>query len=189
MSHIEIRLAETADIPALRAMQERSLRVLGQAYYTATQIERFIARFGTMEDHLVTDRTYLIAEMDGEMLGSAGWTTRMPGYARNSPDAHLYADRGRVTVRSVFVEPLVARQGIGKRLMLAVENAMGGEGFDTAELGATDSGLPFYQAIGYHCLRVLQIDLDDGITFRATVMKKRLAPANSDPTHPREMVA
>lgn len=188
MSHIEIRLAETADLPALRAMQERSLRVLGQPYYTATQIEHFISRVGTMDEYLVTDRTYLVAEMDGELLGSGGWTTRMPGYARNSADAHLYADRSRVTVRSVFVEPLIARQGVGRRIMNAVENGIRGEGFHKVELGATDSGLSFYQAIGYHGLRGLQVDLGDGVNFRITVMQKFLA-ANMDPTSYRNLVA
>ncbi len=188
MSLIDIRLAETADIPALRALQARSLRVLGQAYYTATQIEHFIARVGTMDDYLVTDRTYLVAEMDGELMGCGGWTTRLPGYARNSPDAHLYADRGRVTVRSVFTEPLVARQGVGRRVMNAVENAIRGEGFHVAELGATDSGLPFYQAIGYHGLRGLQVELGNDVNFRITVMQKYLA-ANLDPTSYRNLVA
>jgi GNAT superfamily N-acetyltransferase len=189
MSHIEIRLAETADIPALRAMQERSLRVLGRGYYTATQIEQFVSRFGTMDDYLVTDRTYLLAEMDGEILGCAGWTTRMPGYARYTPEAHLYAARERATVRSVFVEPLMARQGIGRRIMSAAENAVRGEGFQRVELGATESGLNFYQAIGYQPQRVMQIGLDSGATFRITVMNKSLAPANSDPTRSGQLVA
>lgn len=189
MSHIDIRLAEPSDLGALRALQERSLRVLGQPYYTATQIETFISRVGTMDDYLVADRTYLVAEMDGELLGCAGWTTRMPGYARNTPDAHLYANRRKATVRSVFVEPLVARQGVGRRIMNAVENAVRGDGFPSVELGATDSGLSFYQAIGYQPLRMLQVGLGDGISFRITVMNKSLAPANSGPTRSGQLVA
>lgn len=189
MSHIEIRLAGTGDIPALRAMQERSLRVLGRGFYSATQIEEFIARFGTMDDYLVADRTYLVAEVSGEIVGSAGWTTRMPGYARYTPDANLYAARGRATIRSVFVEPLLARQGIGRRIMNAAENAVRGDGFHSVELGATESGLAFYKATGYEPQRVLQIGLGDGATFRITVMNKRLSPANSDPRQPDGLVA
>lgn len=189
MSHIDIRLAESSDIPALRAMQERSLRVLGRGFYSATQIETFITRFGTMDDYLVADRTYLVAEMEGEILGSAGWTTRMPGYARYTPDADLYAAQRRATIRSVFVEPLVARQGIGRRIMAAAENAVRGKGLDVVELGATECGLAFYRAIGYQPQRTLQIGLGEGATFRITVMDKRLAAANSDPKRPDELVA
>ena len=189
MSHIDIRLAENNDIPALRAMQERSLRVLGRGFYSATQVERFIQRFGTMDDYLVADRTYLVAELSGEIVGSAGWTTRMPGYARYTPDANLYAMSRRATIRSVFVEPLLARQGIGRRVMSAAENAVRGEGFQSVELGSTECGLSFYEAIGYRPQRPLQIGLGHGATFRITVMNKRLAPANSDPRHPDGLVA
>lgn len=189
MSHIHIRLAESSDIPALRAMQERSLRVLGRGFYSATQIEDFITRFGTMDDYLVADRTYLVAEVSGEIVGSAGWTTRMPGYARYTPDANLYAMSRRATIRSVFVEPLLARQGIGRRIMSAAENAVRGEGFRSVELGSTECGLAFYKTIGYEPLRPLQIELGPSLTFRITVMKKSLAAANSVPGRPSDLVA
>lgn len=181
MSHIEIRLAEPSDLPGLRALQERSMRVLGQGHYTATQIEAFISRVGTMDAYLVTDRTYLVAECDGEMVGCGGWTTRMPGYARTLPDAHLYANRDRATIRSIFVEPLVARRGVGRRVMNAVEDRLRGEGFASVELGATVSGDAFYRAIGYRPLREMRIDLGNDVDFGLTVMSKSLAPANGAP--------
>lgn len=177
MSPIEIRLAERSDLPRLRALQERSMRVLGRGYYTAIQIETFIGRIGTMDEYLLADRTYMVAERDGEMVGCGGWTTRMPGYARTLPDAHLYANRSRATIRSIFVEPLLARQGVGRRVMAAVENALRGEGFALAELGATVSGFAFYRSIGYRPLREMTIDLGDGVDFGLTVMSKSLAPA------------
>ncbi|MBL9034105.1 MAG: GNAT family N-acetyltransferase [Rhodospirillaceae bacterium] len=175
MSHIEIRLAERSDLQALRALQARSIRVLGHGYYTAIQIETFISRVGTMDDYLVADRTYLLATCDGEMVGCGGWTTRMPGYARNLPDAHRYANRDRATVRSVFVEPLAARRGIGRRIMNAVEDRLRGEGFATVELGATVSGHAFYRTLGYQPLREMRIDLGGGVSFALTVMSKTLA--------------
>lgn len=179
MSHIEIRRAERCDLPDLRALQERSIRVLGQGYYTATQIETFISRVGTMDEYLVADRTYLVAERDGEIVGCGGWTTRMPSYARTLPDAHLYANRDRATVRSVFVEPLAARQGVGRRIMNAVEDRLRRVGFATVELGATVSGNAFYRALGYQPLREMRINFGGGVDFALTVMSKHLAPANA----------
>jgi GNAT superfamily N-acetyltransferase len=134
--------AEVTGIPALRAMQERSMRVLGRHYYTATQIEAFIARIGTMDDYLVHDRTYLLAAIEREIVGSGGWNTRLPGYARHIKDEQQPHDPARTTIRSVFVEPLVARHGVGRSIMDAVENAMRAEGFRTAELAPPTAASP-----------------------------------------------
>jgi len=189
MSQLEIRLAARSDLPALRDMQERSLRILGCHSYTATQIEAFIARIGTMDDYLVDDRTYLVAQRDDDILGCGGWTTRLPGYARHARNETQPTDAGRATVRSIFVEPLAARQGIGRQVMKAVEDAMRGEGFRIAELGATDCGLGFYRHIGFRPVTEFSVDLGDGIDMHFTRMQKTLAPANSDAAAPRSLTA
>ncbi len=180
MSQVEIRLAMGADLPALRDLQERSLRVLGRQRYTATQLEAFITRIGTMDDYLVSDRTYLLAEMAGEILGCGGWTTRLPSYARHAQDKVHVPESSRATVRSVFVEPLAARRGIGRRIMAAVEDALRREGFQTAELGATENGCAFYRSVGYQAVGPFQVELGKGITMPFTRMRKVLVPANSD---------
>ena len=103
MGQLEIRIAMRGDIPALRDLQQRSLRVLGRHHYTVTQIEAFIARIGTMDDYLVGDRTYLVAQLDGEMLGCGAWTRRLPGYVSYAQgDVHAL-DPSRATVRSVII--------------------------------------------------------------------------------------
>jgi GNAT superfamily N-acetyltransferase len=189
MSHIEIRLALDADIPALRDLQERSLRVLGRRSYTATQIEAFIARIGTMDDYLVSDRTYLVAELDGGIVGCGGWTTRLPGYARHAQGEAHASDARRATVRSIFVEPLAVRQGIGRRIMGAVEGMLRGKGFHTAELGATENGCAFYRSVGYQALEPFHVDVAEGISIRFIRMRKALLRANSDEPGPALMSA
>jgi GNAT superfamily N-acetyltransferase len=189
MTQLDIRLADSTDISALRAMQERSMRVLGRHHYTATQIEAFIARIGTMDEYLVHDRTYLLAAIEGELVGSGGWTTRLPGYARHIEGEPQPCDPARAIIRSVFVEPLVARHGVGRSMMAAVENAMRAEGFSTAELGATDSGLAFYRRLGYRPLARSQVTVGDGITLGLTRMRKPLAAANEDTQAPASLSA
>lgn len=191
MSELTIRRAEPADLPQLRALQERSLRQLGRGHYGTAQIEAFIARVGTMDDYLVADRTYLLAETEGSLVGCGGWTTRLPGYARRA--VHPAADAARPgfsTVRSIFVEPLAARGGVGRRIMAAVESSVTGLGFHTAELGATENARTFYERVGYRPLGVLEVDLGDGIAIRFTRMRKSLAPAAAnDGAAPRPAVA
>jgi GNAT superfamily N-acetyltransferase len=189
MSQLEIRPAARSDLPALRDMQERSLRVLGRGAYSAIQIEAFIARIGTMDDYLIQDCTYLVAQLEGEILGCGGWTTRLPGYARHARNEMQPVDPGRATIRSIFVEPLAARQGIGRQVMNAVENAMRGEGFRSAELGATDCGLGFYRRLGFRPVKEFTVGLGDGIDMHFTRMQKVLAPANSDAAALRSLTA
>ena len=189
MSQVEIRRAVSADIPALRQLQERSLRMLGRGHYTTKQIEAFIARIGTMDDYLVSDRTYLVVELEDVILGCGGWTTRLPGYARCAQGEVHAAEPSRATIRSVFVEPLVARQGIGRRIMGAVETALCAAGFRAAELGATENGIDFYRNLGYRPLSVFDVDVGDGISLRLTRMRKALAPANSDGSIPSSLSA
>jgi GNAT superfamily N-acetyltransferase len=189
MSQIEIRMAMRGDIPALRELQERSLRVLGRRHYTATQIEAFIARIGTMDDYLVSDRTYLVAQIGDEILGCGGWTTRLPGYASHTQGKVHATDPTRATVRSVFVEPLAAGQGVGRRIMGAVENFMRSEGIRVAELGSTKNGRAFYGSLGYRPLGPFHVDIGDGITMHLIRMSKPLVPANSDEPSPASMTA
>jgi GNAT superfamily N-acetyltransferase len=189
MSQVEIRMAMRGDIPALRELQERSLRVLGHRHYTVTQIEAFIARIGTMDDYLVTDRTYLVAQLDGEMIGCGGWTTRLPGYASHAQGEVHALDPTRATVRSVFVEPPAAGQGIGRRIMGAVENLMRAEGIRVAELGSTANGLAFYSGLGYRPLSTFHVDVGDGVNMRLIRMSKPLVSANSDEAGPSSMTA
>lgn len=189
MSQVEIRMAMRGDIPVLRELQERSLRVLGRRHYTVGQIDAFIARVGTMDDYLVSDRTYLVAQLDGEILGCGGWTTRLPGYASHAHGEIHALDSNRATVRSVFVEPLAAGQGIGRRIMGAVENFMRAEGIRVAELGSTENGRTFYGNLGYRSLGAFDVDIGDGISMRLIRMNKLLVPANSDESGPASMTA
>ena len=189
MGQLEIRIAMRGDIPALRDLQQRSLRVLGRHHYTVTQIEAFIARIGTMDDYLVGDRTYLVAQLDGEMLGCGGWTRRLPGYVSYAQaDVHAL-DPSRATVRSVFVEPLAAGQGIGRRIMSGVESFMRMEGVRVAELGSTENGVAFYRSLGYRQLNAFQVDIGEGISMRLIRMSKPLATTNFDEPGPASMTA
>lgn len=189
MSQVEIRMAMRGDIPALRELQERSLRVLGRRHYTATQIEAFISRIGTMDDYLVSDRTYLVAQLDGEILGCGGWTMRLPGYASHAHGEVHAPDPTRATVRSVFVEPLAAGKGLGRRIMGAVENFMHAEGIRVAELGSTENGCAFYHSLGYRQLNAFHVDIGDDSSMRLIRMSKLLAPANFDESSRASMSA
>ena len=106
-----IRLANPADIPAMRAMQERSMRVIGGDFYNPDEIANFLALCGTMDDAVVEEGHYFVAEDHrGTILGSGGWSRSRPHYANSAAGSE--AGTAKPTVRSVFVDPAATRRGI-----------------------------------------------------------------------------
>jgi GNAT superfamily N-acetyltransferase len=173
-----IRLAQPAELDVILGMHRRSMRVLGAGYYATEVIEAALARMGTLDPGLIEDGTYLVAEADGALAGSAGWSLRPSNYAKLMREA-LAPLPGRVgLVRSVFVEPRMARRGIARALMKAAEARLAQAGVDTAELMATLSGVPFYASLGYERLSDHALEVGDGLAFGARRMA-RMLPALS----------
>ena len=125
-----VRHARQADIPAIRTMQKRSMLILGGGFYTSNELTNFLALCGTMDDAVVEEGHYFVAEDDrGAILGSGGWSRARPSYAKAAADCEAVA--GSPTVRSVFVDPAATRRGIASAIMLRTER-------DAVEHGVED---------------------------------------------------
>lgn len=169
---ITIRTAGAADIPSIRALQERSMRELGGRHYTADELIQFIARFGTMDFGVVDEGHFFIAmDAGGTPAGTGGWSRRPPGY-QGGRGAGEPADAA--TVRGVFVDPAAARRGIGSALMRHIEGDAAAHGVTTLKLTATLSGEALYAALGYREVRRRAIDLSGGRSFGCVDMEKPL---------------
>jgi ribosomal protein S18 acetylase RimI-like enzyme len=170
---IEIRAAQAADIPAIRAMQERSMRVLGGKHYAPDSIAAFVEQFGTMDFAVVGEGHFLVAtDQHGGLLGSGGWSRLAPGYQRGSGAAS--PPRDIATVRGVFVDPAAARNGIGAAIMRHAEADAAKHGISMLRLTATLSGVDLYQALGYRETARRAIELRDGLRFGCVDMEKPL---------------
>jgi len=174
-SRIAIRPARPADIPAIRAMQERSLRVLGGAFYTAGEIDAFLAGIGTMDDAVVYEGHYFVAGADGAILGSGGWSRNAPGYDRaRSSGVADQAVAGGATVRSVFVDPAATRRGIASAIMARLERNAIAHGIGMLGMMATLSGVAFYVRLGYRPQGEKTLALPGGLQFGCVTMSKPL---------------
>ncbi|MBX9462659.1 MAG: GNAT family N-acetyltransferase [Aquamicrobium sp.] len=168
-----VRPALSADIPAIRAMQERSMWVLGGDFYTPTQIANFLTRFGTMDDAVVKEGHFFVAEdLRGAILGSGGWTCLRPAYAQELSVGE--AATGMPTVRSVFVDPAATRRGIASAIMAQIENDALADGVDVLQLTATLSGAPLYKSFGYETEENTELILPDLSRFKCIKMRKSL---------------
>ena len=82
---ITIRKAAATDIPAIAALQLRSMQALGGAYYPAQVLAGFLGRFGTMDFAGVDEGQFFVAtDRDGRLLGTGGWSRRPPGYQQDA---------------------------------------------------------------------------------------------------------
>ena len=174
LSDLKLRRAQARDLVELREMQALSVRRLCPPVYSPRQIEAFLAH-GTMDDVLVADGTYFVAEAKGKLVGCGGWSYRTPGYARAAGGAAPPPTVGEATIRSVFVHPDWARMGVATAVMAAAERDARGDGAELASLAATLSGVELYGKLGYRRMACFQLMFESGVGLPVVHMRKRLA--------------
>ena len=172
-----IRVATVHDVPALYTLIERSVREL--SVYTPAQIEGALHSVLGVDSQLIGDGTYFIAEMDGALVASGGWSFRrtLCG-ADGAPDrddnrldpAHEFAK-----IRAIFVHPEWARRGLGSRMLAHCECAAAAAGFRRFEMGSTLAGVPLYSLKGYAERSRFLIALANGESLPVVRMTKDLS--------------
>jgi GNAT superfamily N-acetyltransferase len=75
----------------------------------------------------------------------------------------------------MFVHPEWTRKGVGRFLMDECEKAAKDAGFKKVEMGATLSGVPFYESVGYRLIETQQRDLGDGVFLEVRRMGKEFS--------------
>jgi GNAT superfamily N-acetyltransferase len=173
-----IRPATPADIDPLRELQATAMRTLGAGYYTPAEVEAAVRYVCVPDPELIEGGTYLVAERDGRLVGCGGWSLRRKAYAgpaESRTDAEPLDPRTEPTrIRAMFTAPDVARQGVGRAILAAAENAARAAGFSRARLGATLSGETFYRRSGYLEIGRETASLPDGTAIAVVLMEKDL---------------
>ncbi len=180
LMEISIRVAVMEDVSALKELIPLSARELSKGFYTPQQTESAIQYIFGVDTQLVKDKTYYVAEAEGQIVGCGGWSKRKTLYGgdqmKAEEDPHPLldpkVDAGRI--RAFFIHPNWARKGIGRRIITTCEEAAQADGFTRMELGATLPGEPLYAAMGYEVTDRFEIPMADGITLPCAHMKKEL---------------
>lgn len=150
---ISLRKATVEDIPALESLIARSARELSKAEYTPGQIEGALQGAFGVDSQLIRDRTYFVAEQNGEIVGCGGWSYRSTlfgGDAHGGRDTSLLDPRRQAArIRAFFVDPKKSRRGIGSMLLERCEQEAREHGFAHVELMATLPGAKLYAARGF----------------------------------------
>jgi GNAT superfamily N-acetyltransferase len=141
VTKISIRTARFDDIEALTGLTERSVRALQANDYTPEQLDGAIGSVFGVDRQLIRDASYFVAEIDGVMAGSGGWSRRKTLFGADAvaerDDEALTPGVDAARIRAFFVDPAYARRGVGTALLLACESAAIAFGFTRLELGAT----------------------------------------------------
>lgn len=164
---LTIRLATTADEPALRALIPRSARALSVGHYAPQQAESAIRYIFGLDSTLLRDGTYFVAELGAVVAGCGGWSRRRTLYGgdqhKSGDDPLLDPAVDAARIRAFFVAPECTRRGIGRRLLEACCEAAAAAGFTRLELMATLPGVPLYAASGFQVIEDVHELLPDGV--------------------------
>lgn len=177
--NLKTRPATLHDLPQIEALIEQSMHVLAGRDYSFEQIESALRYLMGIDPRIINDGTYLVAEVDGKVVGAGGWSMRQALYgrgdtARNEDPCLLNPAREPSRLRALFVHPGWARRGIGKMLVHLAEYNARDYGFRAMELVSTLTGRALYEATGYRAIKQVEITLPDGVLFPGISMRKSL---------------
>ena len=177
---IVLRAARHDDIPAIDAMHFLSVQGLGAADYTPAEIELFLGHLGTYDPTLIDDGTYYVLEHLDRVVGSGGWSHRLPHSRVTETTPGAGADDvapfslspHSAKIRSIFVHPQYARLGLGARLVRHAEIQAQTAGHRLFELWSSLTGVPLYRKLGYQALAPMAIPCGNGAGLPAIHMGK-----------------
>jgi GNAT superfamily N-acetyltransferase len=182
--NFSIRLATTADIPALRELIAQSVRVLQREDYSAEQLDAALGTAYGVDTQLIADETYYVVEAIGAggekvLAACGGWSMRKTLYGSDHgpyrDNAMLDPARDAAKIRAFFVHPEWTRRGIASLILKTCEGAAYARGFRRFEMGATLTGVPMYAARGYAKGEQIDVPLPNGLSLTVVRMSKTLA--------------
>jgi len=173
---MRLRAAAEGDVPALQDLIARSARELSVGFYTPEQAEAAIRYVFGVDSQLLADQTYLLIEEEGEIVACGGWSRRRTLFggdqAKSGPDPLLDPAAEPARIRAFFVEPRMARRGLGRKLLEVCEEAARAAGFRALELVSTLPGEPLYRACGFAELERFTLELPGGVCVPVVRMRR-----------------
>jgi GNAT superfamily N-acetyltransferase len=182
----KIRLATPGDTLTLHELIHASVRGLQSHDYSHAQLDAALDTVYGVDSQLIADGTYFTVEVSAPsnnedaplIVGCGGWSKRKTLYGGDiwtaREDTLLDPKTSSAKIRAFFVHPEWARHGIGALILDACESAAKSAGFSRLEMGATLTGVPFYEAKGYTKLEPLEVPLRDGLSLLIVRMAKEI---------------
>jgi GNAT superfamily N-acetyltransferase len=169
-----VRRMAVEDASTVRYVHERAFKAQTAHLLTEQEVASFLlqVRSASYIETLMNTQAY-VAVVNGQVVGTATWTA--------GDDSGAAARIG-----AVFVDPLFAGCGLGKRLMFAAETSARDAGYQRFSVRATANAVPFFLACGYDIAShgISSLSVVDG-SMPVTFMRKTAAtdarPVNARP--------
>lgn len=176
---LSIRPALMSEKDAMNALIHRSGLGLADGFYTAEQAKAITREVFGIDSALVNDGTYYVIEDDGVMAACGGWSKRAAEFggdhAKSGTDRPLDPATESARIRAFFVDPSMARRGLGTMLLDHCTARAREAGFGSLELVSTMPGEPLYLRHGFIPYERMELQLSGGVRVALTRMRKVIA--------------
>lgn len=163
---IRIRTAQAGDLAAIERVLAASYPSLMAGAYESALLARALPMMLRAQPRLVGSGTYYVAEADGEIVGCGGWS-------REAPDAPAGA-AGIAHIRHFAVASDWIRRGIGRALYRRCEQRARAAGIGVFECYSSLNGEPFYRALGFARLAVIEVAMGPGTSLPSIHMRREI---------------
>lgn len=174
-----IRHAHANDKDALNALIRKSGIGLAAGFYTPIQAEAITREVFGVDSALIADGTYFAIEDAGRIVACGGWSRLATDFggdqAKSGSDRPLDPATEPARIRAFFVDPDMARQGLGAMLLDHCTRAAAKAGFKALELVSTMPGEPLYLRFGFTPLERIELPLSGGVVVALTRMRKEIS--------------
>jgi len=174
-----IRHAHANDKDALNALIRKSGIGLAAGFYTPIQAEAITREVFGVDSALIADGTYFAIEDHDRIVACGGWSRLATDFggdqAKSGNDRPLDPATAAARIRAFFVDPDMARQGLGAMLLEHCTRAAARAGFKALELVSTMPGEPLYLRFGFAPLERIELPLSGGVVVALTRMRKEIA--------------
>jgi GNAT superfamily N-acetyltransferase len=165
-------------VAVLQQLIARSARGLSAGYYTPEQTEALLRYVFGVDTQLIEDHSYFLIEVEGDIVACGGWSKRATLFggdqAKTGADPLLDPSLAPARIRAFFVDPRMARRGLGRQLLARCTTAAKAAGFKSLELVSTLPGEPLYLAFGFAVTERFDLTLPEGVRVPVARMRLRL---------------
>jgi len=166
---IQIRAANSKDLDSILAVQARALRVLSVRDYSQKQIESLVT--GQAKTRNLKDEIIFVAEHENQIVGFS-----------------CLLNAGSL-ISGIFVCPDFARQGVGTKLLEAIEAQAIEQNCKVLSVMSSLSGFDFYRANGYQVVQKSGFLSSGAVWIPCVTLKKQLIASTESERRPGRFAA
>ena len=161
------RVATTGDEQRIGSILRPSYERLMAEVYPPALLARVLPGITRANPGLISSGFYYLVEADcGEPAGCGGWSPHPPGAQE--------ADPRRGHIRHFATHPDWLHRGVGRLLYDRCESDARAAGFTAFECWASLNGEPFYAALGFRRLGLIQTPMPGEVLFPAVRMERTI---------------